>query len=131
MSDSGLLGFAGREMQLAAMMPDGATLRDHLMSDWRQRGYSEADIPELLVPVEVAQELKYLWVMFAQLNSRRTTNGMSVNPISHSDFEAWERREVIRPTGIPLTSFEVKTLNMLEQVFLKASQPKDKPKSRG
>lgn len=107
--DSGLLGFAGREIALTTVQSDGATLRVHLESFERQSGEHQ----ELLDPVECDDSIKYLWEYFCSMNTRRTNNGFGPNPITDEGVVAWERRR-----GIKLESFENKILDALEVLYL-------------
>lgn len=114
--DSGLLGFVGRELELAAPQPDGCTLREHLKNFQRQSGEHEP----LLDPVECDDAVKYLWQYLLSMNARRTYNGFGPNPITDEGVEAWARRR-----GIRLERWEHKALDALEQLYLaKAAEKK-------
>jgi hypothetical protein len=91
---------------------DGS-LRDLLMSHWRQEGYDPEKMPEELRPVECPKEVEYLWDYFRSMSRRRTGNGFGANPIPDEGVEAWARRR-----GIVLLPFENEMLDGMEQVLL-------------
>jgi hypothetical protein len=68
--------------------------------------------PQLDVP-PIPHELVHVWEYFCQLNAKRTSGGMTVNPISDEQIMAWERRHRIR-----LTPFEGECIDALDQVYM-------------
>lgn len=114
------MGFAGNEVELSERQGDGSTLRDHLMSHWRQSGYAEDKMPEQLRPVEHNESAAYLWEYFCDMSRRRTSNGFSLNPITDEGVEAWARRRRVR-----LLPFEHRLIDAMEEVFLRI---KNRPK---
>jgi hypothetical protein len=102
-------------------MEDGATLRDHLMSMWRQAQFKEEEKPEKLNPVGVDQSILYLWEYFLDMSKRRTSNGFGYNPIPEEGVTAWEKRR-----GIKLAYFENELIDQVEMLFLRIRNSKDK-----
>lgn len=113
----GLLGFVGNSVLLSAKQEDGATLRDHLLSHWRQEKFDPEKKPELLEEVEYDECLEYLWDYFLDMSKRRTSNGFSYNPITHEGLEAWQRRR-----GIRFEPFEYEILDAIEVTYLCAHE---------
>lgn len=107
MEDHGLLGFAGRQMELSQSTGDGSTVRDHMLSEFRQTG----QLPELLQPVPCQSAIKYLWDYWAALNFRRPD---ASTPISYREIQAW-----CWLTGIRLSAFEMECLDVLERLNFK------------
>lgn len=95
---------------------DGATLRQHLESIETQTGIT----PDQLIPFELDDCVKYLWVYFLEMNARRTSNGFGRNPISEEALEAWCRRKDIK-----LVDFEYQALDALEIMYLNNQAKKD------
>jgi hypothetical protein len=113
--DCGILGFAGRAIQLSMRQPDGATLREHLQSAWRQTG----ERPELLEPVDCPDEMLYLWDRFLEVSKRRTSNGFGLNPVPYADIAAWATMNRVR-----ITPFELEVLDRIEALYVSLMQPK-------
>jgi hypothetical protein len=114
-----LIQYVENEWTLSEIQSDGATLRDHLESVWRQSG----NRPEQLEAVECPSEIKYLWFYFCQLHARRGSSGMGPNPISYAEIEAWSRLQHVK-----LSAFEVGVLDRLEALYLKrAAEQAHKP----
>lgn len=82
---------------------------------WKQRGYADDQMPELLIPVDCPQCVFYLWEYWLDMNQRgRTSNGFNYNPITNLEVESWARRR-----RITLLPFENLLLDALESVFLR------------
>lgn len=111
-----LIVFVKNEFELDQPQSDGQSLRTHLQSVERQTGIT----PEQLSPVEVGDELAYIWKYFISMNRRRTSSGFGPNPISSLELIAWANNH-----GIPLNPFEVEVLDSIELEFLKAANRKD------
>jgi hypothetical protein len=101
-------------------MADGATLRDHLESRWRQSG----KMPEELNVEELPDELEYVWNWFRALNAERQYTDMgSPKPLSSEQIKAWQGLEDVR-----LSAFELKAIRMLDGTFMNSQQKKGGPK---
>lgn len=108
--------YAEREFKLAVRQDDGATLREHLESGWRQTGIKS---PELDVG-EPPHCVMYLWFWFLELHRVRTSNGFGPNAIDYVAIDAWQR-----VTARKLDAWEVDTVFMLDQIYI-ASIPAPK-----
>lgn len=104
--DCGLLGLVGRELQLTEEGEDGCTVRDHLVSRWRQTGEKDP----LLEPIKIAEEVKYLWEYWVSMHRRRDSG----EAISHQEIYSWSQLR-----GIRLLPFELKALDAMEGVYWK------------
>lgn len=110
-----LLEFAKKEFELSAKQKDGSTLREHLESIKAQTGFS----PPELENVNVSPTVMYLWTYFLQLNNARQ-NGMSVNPLSYSEIDSWQRL-----TATEISPFELSIIKALDNVFISHINSKD------
>ena len=81
---------------------DGATLRDHLNSLWRQSGVKPQQLEEA---VDLHPLGAHVWICFAELNNERGSNGITADRITArqmidwcwatgSTLELWERRAI-------------------------------------
>jgi len=111
-TEGSLLAYAAHELSLGMRQADGATLRTHLLSLWRQSG----SMPEQLWPVDCPDAVQYLWEYFCNMNARRTHGEHGPNPITDEGVEAWARRR-----GIVLQPFENEALDALEQFYLSST----------
>jgi len=106
----GLVEYAKSEFTLQEAQKDGVSLRHHLQRVWDMTGV----MPEQLEPIEVEDEVLYLWDYFTSMNQRRTSNGFGENPISASEMKAWSELN-----GIPISTFEVQAIQMLELAYMR------------
>lgn len=72
---------------------------------------------------ECPETLEYIWQFFKELETGRSSGGMSVNPISYPDIDAWSRLK-----NIVLTPFEVDVIKMIDSVFFNHHFKKTKGK---
>jgi hypothetical protein len=107
-----LLEFAEREFELDARQPDGSTLREHGVALAR-RGNGEP--PAALASLECPDVVRYLWGYFQDMSTRRTSNGYTVNPLSHQEVQAWAARR-----GLTIEVWESQALDQLESLYLLA-----------
>lgn len=66
----------------------GNTLRDQLMSVWRQTGIKPKQLDEL---PELPESCYHLWKIFIDLHNTRQNSGFGVSPISYLEIEAYSR----------------------------------------
>lgn len=57
----------------------------------------------------------YLWQYFLDMSTRRSSNGYSVNPLSHQEVQAWSERR-----GLTIAAWEAEVLDRLELLYLNA-----------
>lgn len=69
--------------------------------------------PQELQPIEVSDIVMYLWEWFLQLNAARQSNGMSINPISYSEIQAW-----VTLMQINISPFEIVIIKALDNMFI-------------
>jgi hypothetical protein len=95
---------------------DGQSAKEHLKSLWRQTGL----MPDQLKSFDLPESLAYIWDDFIELNSARTSNGYSMNPLTFLEIDAWQRL-----TG-KFTDIEL--IKMLDRTLLdyQSKQEKDK-----
>lgn len=96
-------------MQLAARMPDGATLRDHLAAAAAHGGPPDPRL-HLRPPPGTAA----VWECFVALNGCRPA-GMGPSGIPPSEIDAWQRLH-----GVRLTPWEVELLMAVDRAVLAA-----------
>lgn len=87
----------------------GGSLREALVSVWKQTGVK----PDELLEIECPDAMHHIWGWFVTLNSTRS-HGMSINPISFQDIWAWSQLTENEPTP-----FEVDCITSLDDLFLK------------
>lgn len=104
-----LLEFAEREFELSTRQPDGSTARDHAESLERRHG----TVPPELASRPFPEGAEYLWGYFQSMNTRRSSNGYTVNPLSHQEMQAWATLHdvVLRP-------WEAQVMDQLEILYL-------------
>src|SRR5690606_7242751 len=114
-----LRDFAERTFALDAPGADGASLRESLegligrsIAAGKPPAHRERWEAELACP-PLPDGLGYLWRMFRRLSARRGGNGFGVNPIRHSDIEAF-----CRLTRMQLDPWEVEAIEDLDGLFL-------------
>ena len=94
-------------------------MRRHLEAVHRQTGI----MPEALYPVLLPATLEYIWHYFFELNDARTSNGYTMNPISFTELDAWNRL-----AKKDITTQEISIIKQLDGVFLKHYQTKQADK---
>ena len=104
-----MLEFAESELRLSAAQQDGKTLRWHLEHAAQQSGLRPKELDAGFLPAEMT----HLWQYFLQLNAKRTSGGMALNPIADAQVLAWQQRH-----HIVLTPFESECIDALDDVFL-------------
>lgn len=87
----------------------GVCLRQHLEQVERSTGQAPA---RLLNRPHFPDIVAYVWRWFTELDSARQI-GMGINPLSHTEIEAWARLNRIN-----LTPFEVRCIRALDVVRL-------------
>jgi hypothetical protein len=106
-----LLEYAEREFELSTRMPDGSTRRDHAESLMRKLGPER--MPAELKSVECPEGAEYLWGYFQSMNTRRSSNGYTLNAISHQELQAWAQLH-----GVELAPWEAAVLDQLDLIYL-------------
>jgi hypothetical protein len=107
-----LLEFAVHELDMNAVQPDGATMRDHLENVRRQSGQT----PDRLALAEAnpcPEELRYLWNTWSNVSMRRQYDKGIAQAIPSTELKAY-----LELHGFDVTPFEAGVLNRLEQMFL-------------
>ena len=105
------MAFAESEIRLGKQQDDGATLRDHLTSLWRQTGVK----PQALEDAPALSPLvAHLWAWFVDLNGEREQSEMSVNRITSGALRDW-----CWATGNRPELWERTALRMLDRLWLK------------
>ena len=69
--------------------------------------------------------LEHIWNWFWELNSRRTSNGFSQNPISWADFGFWNYLKQRQATPL-----EIEILETMDRLYLKYTAKKAKKDSK-
>lgn len=89
---------------------DGATLREHYESIWKQTG----SMPAELDTPECPPGLRHIWEYFGRVSLRRsfTSEGVPV-PVSNQELSAWQALN-----GVSLSTFEVEVMDGLERVYI-------------
>jgi hypothetical protein len=101
--------FAENELALGEKQGDGVSLRHHLEALQRQTGVT----PEQLITVPFPETLEFIWRDFLELNDARTSNGYTVNPISFTELDAWNRL-----MNKQVTAQEISIMKQLDAVFM-------------
>lgn len=65
--------------------------------------------------------LEYIWRDFLELNDARTSNGMSINPISYTEIDAWKRL-----MNKQVTAQDIELIKRLDAVFMHHYQKAEK-----
>jgi hypothetical protein len=90
-------------------MREGITWRAHYERVQEERGR-----PMRVLRLELFDEYtESLWGIFCDLSAGRTAGGMSVNPITWGDIEAWQRL-----CGLSLSPAEVRCVRELDTIHL-------------
>jgi len=113
-----LVEFAKKEFKLSSKDKNGDSLRDTL----EKVKLYEGIIHEDLIPIEVHPTVMYLWSYFLQLNNSRQS-GMSVNALSYSEIDAWQRL-----TNTTISPFELSVIKALDSAFISHINSKDSEK---
>lgn len=117
-----LIAYATYQFHLNRRQQDGATLKQHLESAYRQTG---------VMPEELADEpdLPYLaahvWYYFLELHRTRSSNGFGENPLSYAEIECW-----CRLTGIVLEQWELQALVGIDGAYLQERAKEAERKSK-
>ena len=101
--------FAEHELTLSEKQGDGVSLRHHLEALQRQTGVT----PEQLISVPFPETLEFIWRDFLELNDARTSNGYTLNAISFTELDAWNRL-----MNKQVTAQEISIMKQLDAVFM-------------
>lgn len=72
-------------------------------------------MPAPLEPIEVCEEILYIWDYFISMSNRRTATAMGdENPISNLEILSWSNLH-----GVPISSFEAGVLDRLEVMYFR------------
>ena len=97
-------------MRLAAIQPDGSTLRDHLQAA------AAAGAPlDPLLQRRLSAPCAALWSVFIELDAARPV-GMQRGAVPHSEVAAWQQL-----AGVRLTPWEVDTLLAMDRAAIAAA----------
>ena len=107
-------------MHLSERMPDGATLRDHLIAAAGNTGRPD---PRLAARLPAGVDL--LWQAFLDLNAARPSNGFGVGAIPPSEVVAW-----CALRGVRLSPWEVETLAAVDRAALAVMAEQQSKKAR-
>jgi hypothetical protein len=97
-------------MRLAAIQPDGSTLREHLQAAAAAGAGVDALLQRRLSPA-----CRALWNVFAELSATRPA-GMQHGAVPHSEILAWQQL-----SRVSLTPWEVDTLLAMDRAALAAA----------
>lgn len=117
------MAFVSGELKLSAKQQDGATLRDHLNSAWRQSGRKPQqleDCPEL--PPLAA----HLWGYFVGLCGERGNNGMAESRITAQNVKDWMWFNGVKH----LELWEKKALRAADNVWMQQQNSETPKKSK-
>ena len=104
------MNFAEAEFTLGVRQEDGFTLKQHLLTAWKQSGKK----PQELIDAPPLPELTaYLWGYYQELHRRRVNYGWGHVPLSFSEVEAWARL-----TKRKLDPWELSALLDIDAVYL-------------
>lgn len=76
-------------------------------------------------PLALPPGVGYLWELFVRLDARRGSNGFGPAPISFADIAAF-----VAITGLPLTAWEIETIEAVDDAYMEAQAEKAKAKKR-
>lgn len=110
-----LIEYAGHEFSLNARQKDGATLRDHLESVYRQTRI----MPKELEPKELPYAISYLWEWFMELQRGRQYGMSGALPLSYSDIKAWAEL-----TGKMPQCWEIDVIKQIDILYINESLKK-------
>lgn len=88
---------------------DGATLRDHLATVYKQTGRP----PKELEGPDIAEWALYLWEWFRELSAGRGSTGFGPAPLTYSEIKAWMDMK-----KITIEPWELTILKRLDSVYL-------------
>lgn len=103
---------------MAQIQKDGTTLRDNLEAVYRMTGKKPKELETGVLP----ECLTHVWYWFLQLNSQRTNNGFSLNPITNQDMWFFFQLEGIEPE-----SWELDLIRKFDSLVLKLQNKKQDP----
>lgn len=86
-------------------------------------------LPEQLKPIDVPEEILYIWEWFCELSNNRRTGFSGIEPITYQDILAW-----VTLTRIPITPWEVDTLLKIDTLYrikIMDTKPKTPNKIKG
>jgi hypothetical protein len=109
-----LLDYAAQEL-------NNSGIKDKLLSVWRQTGVKPIELDNL---ADCPESLLYVWVYFIRMHNQRQS-GMSVNPLSFSDIQAFFMLEQVHPL-----SEEISIICRLDAIALKAYSDQSKAESK-
>ena len=88
---------------------DGTTLREHLVSYWRQTD----EYPDELYEPTIPPPAEFVWIWFWELDSARVSNGMGPARLSFLEIKAWAELTENDPQP-----WEVAALMRMDRVLL-------------
>lgn len=98
----------------------GNSMRDQLMSAWRQTGVKPKALDEL---VEMPSSCFHVWKMFIELNNARGSNGFGVNPISYTEIYSYCKLH-----AIDIDEWELDLIKEFDKTVLEIYAEQQKPK---
>ncbi len=101
---------------LSEVQEDKLTLRQHLVSLWRQSGVCPALLEATpVIPVTV----RHLWTVFLDLHESRQSDGFSIGKIRAADIKDW-----CWINGTELELWERKALSAIDKAWIKYKSKK-------
>lgn len=94
---------------MQARQPDGCTLKENLEVVQKQ-GIA---VPELENQPTLPEVFEEVWYWFLKLNSRRSSNGMGINPISYLELKAFFYLIDYKPSD-----WEIEAIELLDNLVL-------------
>ena len=111
--------FARAEFALDVRQEDGHTLKQHLITAWKQTGKKPA---ELAVP-DKPPSVEYLWEYWRELHRCRNNFGWGHMHLTHLEIDAWKRN-----TKRKLDPWELEAILQVDNAYIASIPP---PKSKG
>lgn len=98
---------------MSATQSDGATLREHLTSQWRQTGKMPKMLEDALqVPVLAA----HVWSWFLELNDERQI-GVVDSKLTHEQITEWAKAY-----GVRIEPWERRAIKRIDNLFARMKQ---------
>lgn len=95
-----------------------------LESVWRQTGHKPKELDELL---EIPESLRFVWEDFRALNSSRTSNGYSAEPLSYTEIANYclTTQTELQPWEVQIIKyFDATLMNLYAEQAAKSNKSK-------
>ena len=110
-----IIEYGEAQFKLNKLQEDGSTLRDHLLSGWRQKHYDPRYKPEELKYSHLPFLATPVWNYYNSLSSRRAVTEFGPACITWQDLKAWQDM-----TGNKLQEWELKAILALDDAYISA-----------